>query len=60
MNMNEPEVPMFDMQALRMSLMTGMAAGLGTLGLYMFLSSGDDNEDTEENKKGQTPSGRDS
>ena len=43
----------FDMQALRMSLMTGMAVGLGTLGLYMFLSSGDDNEETEGDKKTQ-------
>ena len=38
------EASAFDMQALRMSLLTGLAAGLGTLGLYMYLSSGDDNE----------------
>ena len=59
MDMTE-EVPMFDMQALRMSLMTGMAAGLGTLGLYMFLSSGEDNDDTEDSKKGQPATGRES
>ena len=59
MDMTE-EVPIFDMQALRMSLMTGMAAGLGTLGLYMFLSSGEDNDDTEDSKKGQPATGRES